>query len=119
MPAGSGGDKAIGDDTANLGRGIGVTDLIIDQHFQARGRMPRLISAVVRNPKHVGVGIDEATAILMKNGTFKVVGRGAVTVIDARKARAPDGVKGSFDGVRLAHVRAGDAYDLNRGSVER
>ncbi|HEX4923887.1 MAG TPA: cyanophycinase, partial [Bdellovibrionales bacterium] len=38
---------------------------IIDQHFLARSRQPRLIAAVNHNPALVGIGIDEGTALVV------------------------------------------------------
>ena len=63
-----------------------VPELIIDQHFIARHRMDRLLSAVMDHPDRIGVGIGEATAIIVRGGSFTVMGKGSVVVMDARKA---------------------------------
>ena len=48
------------------GPGLGlIPRLLIDMHFGERGRLPRLLSAVALDPDHLGVGIDENTAILV------------------------------------------------------
>ena len=57
--------------------------MVIDSHFAERGRINRLITAIAQNPKHLGLGIDENTAILVNQGHFKVIGSGVVYVIDA------------------------------------
>jgi cyanophycinase len=64
--------------------GLGLAqDLLIDQHFSQRGRMARLIGAVSQNPRVLGVGIDEDTAIIVeRNRDFRVLGAGAVYVVD-------------------------------------
>lgn len=64
--------------------GLGfVKDIIIDQHFSERGRIGRLLGAVAQNPRMLGVGIDENTAIIVKGGKyFQVLGSGAVYVVD-------------------------------------
>lgn len=70
----------------NLQLGPGAEFLmgaIIDTHFSQRGRHGRLISAVAHYPHALGIGIDEDTAMVAKDGIFEVIGRGAVTVIDA------------------------------------
>lgn len=70
----------------NLQLGPGAEFLmgaIIDTHFSQRGRHGRLISAVAHYPHALGIGIDEDTALVAKDGIFEVIGRGAVTVIDA------------------------------------
>jgi cyanophycinase len=60
-----------------------VPGVIIDQHFEERGRLRRLLSAVAQHPHDLGLGIDENTAAIVGDGHFEVVGAGAVTVIDA------------------------------------
>ena len=56
---------------------------IVDQHFAERGRMGRLVGAVAQNPRMLGIGIDENTAIRVTgNRSFTVLGDGAVYVID-------------------------------------
>jgi cyanophycinase len=70
----------------NLQLGPGVEFLmgaIIDTHFSQRGRHGRLISAVAHYPHALGLGLDEDTALVAKDGIFEVIGQGAVTVIDA------------------------------------
>lgn len=70
-----------------LGTGLGfIGGVIIDQHFGERGRSARLRAAVALEPDHIGIGLDEDTAIEFIGGTFTVHGSGAVSVIDARDA---------------------------------
>jgi cyanophycinase len=70
----------------NLQLGPGVEFVLggmIDTHFSQRGRHGRLISAVAQYPHDLGIGIDENTALVVKDDIFEVIGEGAVTVIDA------------------------------------
>src|SRR5205823_9744914 len=54
-------------------------DIIIDTHFGARGRFPRLTSAVAEHPAALGVGIDENTCLLVDaNGHCTVAGTGVI-----------------------------------------
>lgn len=64
--------------------GLGILkNIIIDQHFTQRARLNRIITAVCYNPKNLGIGIDEDTAILInKDGTLEVLGNGTVTIVD-------------------------------------
>lgn len=63
--------------------GLGlIEDVVIDSHFAERGRMGRLLGAVVQNPRNLGIGVDESTAILVERGErFRVLGDGAVYVV--------------------------------------
>jgi len=61
---------------------------ILDQHFLARRRFNRLLSVVLENPELLGVGIDEDTAVWLRpDGTFQVLGKSNVLVIDAANAQ--------------------------------
>ena len=64
--------------------GLGlIHNMVIDQHFAERGRLGRLLGAVAQNPRQIGIGLDENTAIVVHDQeSFDVVGAGAVYVID-------------------------------------
>jgi cyanophycinase len=99
-----------------ISKGLGVwPGALIDQHFLKRQRDNRLISAVFDRPHLVGVGIDEATAVVVRGDSMEVVGKSSVMVIDARAATiektAPGGLV-SGHGVKLAVLRAGQTYSL-------
>ena len=103
-----------------LAPGFGFAkDMVIDQHFAERGRIGRLLGVVGQNPRILGVGIDENTAILMRpNREFRVVGEGAVTVLDGRKvtytniAEDDSGDTMSVFGATLHALGKGDVFDL-------
>ena len=64
-------------------------NLIIDTHFGARGRFPRLAAAVAEHPEALGVGIDENTCLLVSaGGHATVAGSGVVYFVDATGALA-------------------------------
>lgn len=71
-----------------IDKGFGLLGhVIVDQHFHQRNRLKRLQAAVIEHPELVGLGVDEETAVVIRNGTLKVVGRfSVVTCI----AVAPD-----------------------------
>ena len=71
------------------GAGAGLTNrVIIDQHFNQRQRMGRLLAALSFNPFACGLGIDENTAgFIAPDGRMEVVGNGTVTVVDPSDLR--------------------------------
>ena len=71
----------IGDLHMAPGMGL-IRDVIIDQHFAERGRFGRLIGAIAHNPRILGLGLDEDTAAVVEGDRFKVIGSGAVYVVD-------------------------------------
>jgi cyanophycinase len=99
------------------GPGLGLLpSVLIDMHFAARGRLPRLLSAVAIDRAHLGVGIDENTAILVEGDQFEVLGTGVATVADAEGATVVHPA-GDCDPITLFDVRlhlmpAGCVFDI-------
>ena len=70
-------------DVVAMGPGMGfLPGVVIDQHFAQRGRLGRLVTALLLQPAVLGFGIDENTAILVSGDELEVIGENAVTVID-------------------------------------
>lgn len=94
-----------------LADGLGVwPGAIVDQHFLRRQRNNRLLSAVLDRPELIGVGIDEATAAILRDGRIEVVGRSAVVVFDARDAKVPrtrPGEPVAATGIKTSVLREG------------
>ena len=96
------------------GMGFLPPGLIVDQHFLRRSRQNRLFSLVMEHPDHLGLGIDEATALVVKEGRATVVGQRAVMVFDP----APIKVSGeSFRDLPIHVLRAGQSLDLATRAV--
>lgn len=122
------GDERLNTDSANVfqfikkgnvvtSHGFGFLDnVIIDQHFIRRKRHNRLISLVLENPNLLGVGIDEATAIVVKSGSiFTVVGEATVAVYDATAVKdvsMNDGGHLAGTGIKFHLLKAGDTFDI-------
>ena len=100
--------------------GLGlIGGVIIDQHFMERGRLGRLMGAVAQNPKNLGIGIDEQTAIVVEKGNrFYVLGSGAVYVLDGSTVSysniAQESMKKtlSIHDVLIHVLSQGDQFDL-------
>ena len=99
--------------------GLGlIEDVVIDSHFAERGRFGRLLGAVAQNPKNLGLGIDEDTAVVIKQQSLTVIGSGAVYVLDGSGStysslseQNPEGVLSVFD-TKLHVLGHGDCFDL-------
>lgn len=65
-----------------LGPGLGfLPGTVIDMHLSERRRLPRLLAAVARLPQHLGIGIDENTALIVDGTRLEVIGSGTVTLV--------------------------------------
>jgi cyanophycinase len=101
--------------------GLGfLTDVVIDSHFAERGRLGRLLGAVAQNPRNLGLGIDEDTALVVQGYTLRVIGKGAVYVIDGSAIsfasvteERPEGIGSIYD-VKLHILAHGASYDLQQ-----
>ena len=62
-----------------------IANVIIDSHFDKRGRFNRLAQAVASNPQCTGIGLGEDTGVIITNGNIlEVVGSGAVVIVDGK-----------------------------------
>ena len=99
--------------TIDVVPGLGfLPGTIVDQHFIARERHNRLVSAVLERPSLIGVGIDESTAIEVgPDGRWTVRGASQVVVYDARRASiTPAGVLGATN-IRMHVLPPGSVFD--------
>jgi cyanophycinase len=93
-----------GGDTARTGAGLGLLPgFVIDQHFVRRGRVKRLAGLIDANPSYVGLGIDEATALVVRGRLARVLGDSTVTVCLGKGAGRP---------ATRQEYRAGELLDL-------
>lgn len=101
--------------------GLGfLPGVIVDQHFLRRERHNRLLAVILERPALLGAGIDEGTALeVAPDGRWRVVGRSAVVVYDARRAGrpAPGGALGGTD-VKLHLLPAGSRFNPRAGRAE-
>src|SRR5688572_30691528 len=89
-----------------------IPGAIIDQHFVRRRRHNRLISLVLEREPHLGVGIDESTALVVHpDGRWTVAGASVAVIYDARAGqRTTAGVVGATE-VRMHVLPAGSRFD--------
>jgi hypothetical protein len=128
-----------GYDEVQFGRGFAFYPrAIVDSHFSGRDRQKRLARAVLQRPDHIGVGVDEKSALVLHGhhvGVFGLLGKsvwyhfaypddGKVLRYRLRVGEAlelPEPVRGAAPGVveeRLRTIRPPDvllASDLAEG----
>jgi cyanophycinase len=77
----------------------------IDQHVDTRNRWDDLVPVIKRYPDLLGLGIPEATALIVQRDAFEVVGTGNVAVHDSTRTHEP-----TEKGYIL--LSPGDRYDM-------
>jgi len=104
-----------------MAAGLGVLPgVIVDQHFQQRNRLGRLLAIIAQNPSLLGLGVDEDTAgVVGPDLVLEVIGRRSITVIDgagsdtdAWEVRAHKPLM--ISNVVLHSLPAGYRFDLRR-----
>jgi|SRR5690554_404359 len=101
-------------DNIETAEGLGMLKTaIIDQHFVKRSRHNRLLSAVIEYPDMMSIGIDESTAIYIKNGTAKVEGISQVLVFtNPKKDKLVQGDLLGAKGLQLDIYLPGESFDI-------
>jgi cyanophycinase len=106
---------------AQVSAGLGLLPgVIIDQHFQQRNRLGRLLTLVAQNPSLLGIGIDEDTAgVVTPDQVLEVIGRGSVTLVDGAGAETDAWEVAGHRPLMISNVvmhslPAGYRFDLRR-----
>ncbi|WP_027308143.1 cyanophycinase [Caloramator sp. ALD01] len=97
-------------------RGLGFFNQgIIDQHFDRKARLGRLIVTLLANKEkfNLGFGIDENTALIYYSGKNEIeaVGRGGIVILDVENAYKED--NGAIKNVDISYIEKGDKYNIN------
>lgn len=94
-----------------------VNDVIIDSHFEKRGRFGRLAQAVATNPGCIGIGLGEDTGMLITGGNkMEAIGSGCVIIIDGHDigysniADIPEGSPYSIENLKVHFCEKGNGY---------
>jgi cyanophycinase len=98
--------------------GLGfINTVIIDSHFEKRGRFGRLAQAVATNPSCIGIGLGEDTGMLITEGNkMEAIGSGLVIIIDGHDilhsniADIPDGNPISLENLKVHFCEKGNGY---------
>ena len=101
--------------------GLGfIGNIIIDSHFEKRGRFGRLAQSVATNPGCIGMGLGEDTGMLITEGNrMEAIGSGLVIIIDGHDIRhsniadIPDGNPISLENLKVHFCEKGNGYLLS------
>lgn len=104
----------------SLGFGF-LHDVIIDTHFDKRGRFGRLAQAIAAQPGAIGIGLGEDTGVIIEHGTrFRAIGSSSVVVLDGSKvlynniADIRDGMPISIGNLVVHMLAHSDTFDIEK-----
>jgi cyanophycinase len=96
-----------------------IANVIIDSHFDKRGRFNRLAQAVASNPQCTGIGLGEDTGVIITGGDhMEVVGSGAVVIVDGKDIQHSNitdvniGEPIAVENLRVHILVRGNSYEL-------
>jgi cyanophycinase len=100
--------------------GLGlVHNVIIDTHFDKRGRFNRLAQGVAAHPGVIGIGLGEDTGVIVTEGhILKAIGSGSVVIIDGKHIEYNNiadidlGKPISVENIIVHLMSKGDAFNL-------
>lgn len=106
--------------------GLGfLQNVIIDTHFDKRGRFNRLAQAVAAQPGAIGIGLGEDTGVIASDGfSMKAIGSGSVIIIDGKNieynniADIKFGEPISVENIIVHIMSKGDVYNLKTRKYE-
>ncbi|ADY52556.1 peptidase S51 dipeptidase E [Pseudopedobacter saltans DSM 12145] len=105
----------IGDHTQGLGF---LKNSAIDQHLLKRNRQFDLVDFIEKSPDLIGIGLDEATSIVVQRDTLEVVGKSYAviydynTIVNSDNKEAPNKSSSPF-----IFLSEGQKYDLKNRSL--
>lgn len=98
-----------------------LRDVCVDTHFVHRGRFVRMAQVIMTNPTSIGLGVEEDTAVIVRNGIHaQVVGTGLVIVIegfyiqDASIETFAEGKPVTIRDLRVHILADGDEYEFKQ-----
>ncbi len=105
MITGEGDFKVIDGNKVETKDGLGLLpEVIVDQHFIVRSRQNRLMGLVLKHPNLLGIGIDEDTALFVKDNRIgEVFGNSQIMFFDAKKKP-----------MRVFLLKKGEKFDLKK-----
>lgn len=106
--------------TVQMSPGLGLMrNVVVDSHFTQRGRFSRLLEVVTGNPGVIGLGLDEDSAVVVREGRrLEAIGSGSVVVIDGHDMRYSNitqirmGRAIAEEGILVHTLTRGHGYDI-------
>jgi cyanophycinase len=98
----------VGDHTQGLGF---LKNSAIDQHLLKRNRQFDLVDFIKKSPELIGIGLDEATSVVVQRDTLEVLGKSYAVIYDYQT------IVGTASSGPFVFLSEGQKYDLRNRKV--
>ena len=100
----------------DVGLGFAGAELFVDQHFLKRGRLGRLLPAMLTANNKFGLGVEENSAAIIQGTSIEVIGAKGAIFADLRDAKQ-DKLTAEFNvkNAKLIYLDADDKFDYATG----
>ncbi|MGK5025789.1 cyanophycinase [Janthinobacterium sp. RB2R34] len=103
-------------DGREIAPGLGFigSDVFVDQHLLVRGRFARMIPVMLKKGYHIGLGIDENSAMIVDaKRDVEVIGYSGALLIDLSGAISDRGLKNfNISNAAISYLDRGDKFNL-------
>jgi cyanophycinase len=97
----------------DAGLGFLNQDWFVDQHFLIRGRFARALAITQHHGVHHGLGVDENTAVVVKDNETEIIGYRGAILMDLSRAEQDRQTAGfNVKNVRLSYLDRGDRLNM-------
>jgi len=95
-----------------------LKDVCVDTHFIDRSRMVRMAQVIASNPTCIGIGLEEDTAVIIRNGIeAEVSGSGVLVLLEGDKITQSNTVAAGTDGKHAISIRNLSMHLLSKGDT--
>lgn len=107
----------LGNNLAVPGIGLIPHGILLDTHFDKRGRLGRLIIAMRDTKSTYGVGVNEGTCLSFKDQIGEVIGDHGVFIVDASEAIFKEAERFGVQNLKVHYLTKGDKFDFSNGQT--
>ncbi|RXI96517.1 hypothetical protein DS745_22680 [Anaerobacillus alkaliphilus] len=94
-----------------------IAEGIMDSHFDARGRLGRLVVRMRDTNQPYGFGPDENTAMMFHKNVVTVIGQRGGFIIDGSKATYGAESLFQVEGLKVHYLTSGDSYHFKTNKI--
>jgi cyanophycinase-like exopeptidase len=104
-------------DNGGIMPGFNLIPFLIDSHVNTRGRLGRMVPAMIQTKNELGIGLSESTCLYFHNDVGTIYGKSGVYIVDLSKAIKTSKEYFSARNVLVTYLTSGDSFDFKTKKV--